>query len=329
MGAAEPLIAIENLRVEFAQDGQRAIALRGVDISFYKNEVHGLVGESGSGKTMTAMSIVGLLPRPALKLLSGSIRYEGRELLSCSEEELRSYRGSKIAMIFQEPAKYLNPAFTVGEQIRETIREHMGLDRAQANARARELLGLVGLGNDGRVLGAYPHELSSGMKQRAMIAIAISCNPDFLIADEPTTSLDVTLQAQILKLLRTLQDIKKMGVLFISHDLNVIKEIADRVSVIYAGKIVESASVARLFGNPMHPYTRLLLMSIPDAKRKGRRLAAIAGQVLDARADPQGCVFAPRCPMARDLCFKESPTFVAHEQDHMSACHFAEEAWKL
>lgn len=329
MSTAEPLIAIENLRVQFTQEGQKAFALRGIDISFYKDEIHGLVGESGSGKTVTAMSIMGLLPRPAAKLLSGSIRYEGKELLSLSEDELRRYRGNKIAMVFQEPAKYLNPAFTVGEQIREMVMLHMGLDRSQADARARELLGFVGLGEDGRVLGAYPHELSSGMKQRAMIAIAISCNPDFLIADEPTTSLDVTLQLQILKLLRRLKNMKRMGMLFISHDLSVIKEIADRVSVIYAGKIVESASKARLFEHPMHPYTRLLLMSIPDARRRGKRLAAIAGQVLEAREDPQGCVFAPRCPMAKELCSGESPKLIAHEQGHMSACHFAEEAWKL
>jgi oligopeptide/dipeptide ABC transporter ATP-binding protein len=328
MSTAEPLIAIQNLCVEFAQDGQRIIALRGVDISLYRNEVHGLVGESGSGKTMTAMSIVGLLPRQTLKLLSGSIRYEGKELLSLSEDELRSYRGSKIAMIFQEPSKYLNPAFTVGEQIREAVRVHLGLNRSEADARARELLGLVGLGDDGRVLGAYPHELSSGMRQRAMIAIALSCDPDFLIADEPTTSLDVTLQAQILKLLRKLKDMKKMGMLFISHDLSVIKEIADRVSVIYAGKILESASAPELFSRPLHPYTRLLLMSIPDVRRKGRRLAAIDGQVLDARTDPPGCVFAPRCPMAEDLCFSQRPHLTMHEQGHMSACHFAEEVWR-
>jgi len=329
MSSAEPIIAIENLRVEFTQEGQKAFALRGINISFYKDEIHGLVGESGSGKTVTAMSIMGLLPRPAAKVLSGSIRYEGEELLSLSENELRAYRGSNISMVFQEPSKYLNPAFTIGEQIREMLALHMGLDRSKADARARELLGLVGLGQDGRVLRAYPHELSSGMRQRAMIAIAISCNPDFLIADEPTTSLDVTLQSQILKLLKRLKDMKKMGMLFISHDLSVIKEIADRVSVIYAGKIVESGSMAKVFEHPMHPYTRLLLMSIPDARRRGKRLAAIAGQALEAKDDPQGCVFAPRCPIAKDLCSRESPKLVEHEQGHMSACHFAEEAWNL
>jgi oligopeptide/dipeptide ABC transporter ATP-binding protein len=329
MNTAEPLIAIENLRVEFTQEKRRAFALRGISISLYRNEVHGLVGESGSGKTVTSMAIIGLLPKPAAKILSGSIRYEGQELLFLPEDELRAYRGGKIAMVFQEPAKYLNPAFTVGEQIREMVTLHMGLERSQAEARAHELLGLVGLGKDDRVLKAYPHELSSGMKQRAMIAIAISCNPDFLIADEPTTSLDVTLQLQILKLLKRLKNMKSMGMLFISHDLSVIREIADRVSVIYAGKIVESTRMARLFEHPMHPYTRLLLMSIPDASRKGKRLATIAGQVLDAKDDPPGCVFAPRCPMAKEVCYRESPKLIAHEAGHASACHFAEEAWAL
>ncbi|MEN6492247.1 MAG: ABC transporter ATP-binding protein [Rectinema sp.] len=329
MNTTEPIITIENLRVEFTQERQKAFALRGIDIAFYKDEIHGLVGESGSGKTVTAMSIMGLLPKPAATILSGSIRYEGKELLSLSEDALRTYRGSKIAMVFQEPAKYLNPAFTVGEQIREMVMLHKGLNKHQAEMRARELLGLVGLGKDGRALGAYPHELSSGMKQRAMIAIAISCDPDFLIADEPTTSLDVTLQLQILKLLKILKKMKRMGMLFISHDLSVIREIADRVSVIYAGKIVESASVARLFEHQMHPYTRLLLLSIPDARHRGKKLATIAGQVLDATNDPQGCVFAPRCPLAKELCYRESPKLIAHEQGHTSACHFAEEAWDL
>lgn len=328
MDKSMPLIEINNLRVEFTQRQQAAFALRGIDISFYKDEIHGLVGESGSGKTVTSMSIMGLLPKPAAKV-QGSIRYEGKELLTLSDEELRAYRGGKIAMIFQEPAKYLNPAFTVGEQIREMLKFHKGLNDHQADMRAFELLGLVGLGVDKRVLRAYPHELSSGMKQRAMIAIAISCDPDFLIADEPTTSLDVTLQLQILELLKKLKTMKKMGMLFISHDLSVIREIADRVSVIYAGKIVESTSMARLFEHPTHPYTRLLLASIPDARHKGRKLATIEGQVLDATADPKGCVFAPRCPLAREICSRESPKLIPHEEGHQSACHFAEEAWKL
>lgn len=329
MKESEPLLKIENLNVRFSHRGKSVHALRGIDISFYKDEIHGLVGESGSGKTVTATTIMGLLPRSSAQIVSGSIFYKGKDLLSLSEDELRTYRGRAISMVFQEPAKYLNPAFKIGGQIEEMLMLHMGLGKTEARARSHELLKLVGLGHDGRVLNAYPHELSSGMKQRAMIAIAISCNPDFLIADEPTTALDVTLQKQILKLIRTLKNIEHMGVLFISHDLGVIREIADRISVIYAGKIVESADKESLFNTQMHPYTRLLMLSIPDVQHRGRKLATIPGQVIDATSTPEGCLFAPRCPLAQERCFSLAPELVEYTKGHLVACHFAGETWNL
>jgi len=329
MNEPEPLLKIENLAVRFSHRGKSVHALRGIDISFYKDEIHGLVGESGSGKTVTATSIMGLLPRSSAEIISGNIFYKGKNLLLMPEEELRTYRGRTISMVFQEPAKYLNPSFKIGGQIEEMVKLHMGLSKAAARARARELLKLVGLGRDERVLDSYPYELSSGMKQRAMIAIAISCNPDFLIADEPTTALDVTLQKQILELIRTLKNIEDMGVLFISHDLGIIREIADRVSVIYAGKIVESASKESLFDNPMHPYTRLLMLSIPDARHRGQKLAAIRGQVLDSTSMPKGCLFAPRCPLAEQQCFSLMPELEEHDRGHLAACHFVGKSWNL
>ena len=329
MDTTQTLLRIENLGVCFTHGAMEAHALRGIDLSFYKEEIHGLVGESGSGKTVTSTCVMGLLPSPPGKVVSGRILFEDKDLLALPESEMRTYRGRKIAMVFQEPAKYLNPAFKVGEQITEMLRLHLGMDKAQARERAKELLDLVGLGKDGRVLDSYPHELSGGMKQRAMIAIAISCNPAFLIADEPTTALDVTLQLQILRLIKRLKDILGMGILFISHDLGVVKEVADRVSVIYAGRIVESSTKGRLFDKPLHPYTKLLIMSIPDARKRGKRLATIAGRVPDADNAPTGCAFHPRCPLADERCARENPILAEIESGHAAACHHAGETWNI
>jgi oligopeptide/dipeptide ABC transporter ATP-binding protein len=230
-------------------------------------------------------------------------------------------------MVFQEPAKYLNPALRVGEQITEMLCLHLGMDRDQARQRAQELLELVGLPNTRRILSGYPHELSGGMKQRMMIAMAVSCDPSILIADEPTTALDVTLQLQILKLILQLRDRFAMGVLFISHDLAVVHEITDRVSVIYAGKIVESADRERLFNEPLHPYTQLLLLSIPDAAKRGQRLKAIPGRVPDAERIPAGCAFHPRCPLAEKICTQEVPATTEHGEGHTAACHMIGKKW--
>lgn len=330
MAGEQALLTIENLAVSFIHGSMEARALRGIDLNLRKGEIHGLVGESGSGKTVTSTCVMGLLQWPG-KIVSGRIAFDGKDLATLSEGEFRAIRGRKIAMVFQEPAKYLNPAYKVGEQITEMLRLHLGMDKAASRARAAELLELVGLGKDGRVLDAYPHELSGGMKQRAMIAMAISCGPEFLIADEPTTALDVTLQLQILKLIGRLRDSFGMGVLFISHDLGVVDEIADWVSVIYAGRIVESAPRAALFGEPAHPYTRLLLQSIPDARKRGTRLASIPGRVPDADNVPEGCAFHTRCPIAEDVCRAKNPVLAPRRDAaaHLVACHLTEKPWNI
>ena len=304
-----------------------AHALRGIDLTLSFGETHALVGESGSGKTVTSMAVMGLLPTPPGKINAGQILFQGQNLLLLSETEKRRMRGKKMGMIFQEPAKYLNPAFKIGEQITETLILHLQLDRKKATAQALNFLDLVGLEKNKRVLNAYPHELSGGMKQRAMIAMAICCNPALLIADEPTTALDVTLQLQILRLIHSLKAKFSMGILFISHDLGVVKEVSDMISVIYAGKIVESATKNQLFESPRHPYTRLLLLSIPDATKRGTRLKAIPGTVPDAEHIPSGCSFHPRCPLAEDRCRHDIPRSAGLGDGHMAACHFIDKKW--
>jgi oligopeptide transport system ATP-binding protein len=321
------LLEIQNLDVSFDLQRGAARALRGIDLSLRSAEIHGLVGESGSGKTVTSTCIMGLLPVPPAKINGGRILYKGTDLLELSETERRLTRGREIAMVFQEPSKYLNPSLKIGEQITEMLILHLSMERSKATQRAGELLELVGLPNSRRVLSGYPHELSGGMKQRMMIAMAICCDPSMLIADEPTTALDVTLQLQILNLILELRERFSMGVLFISHDLAVVHEISDRVSVIYAGKIVESAARNKLFGQPLHPYTQLLLLSIPDAEKRGQRLKTIPGRVPDAEHIPEGCAFHPRCPLAEELCAREIPPTVEHAEGHTAACHMIGKKW--
>ncbi|MCD6396742.1 MAG: ABC transporter ATP-binding protein, partial [Spirochaetaceae bacterium] len=300
-------LEIKDLNVSFIQGEKEANALRGVSLSLKRQEVHSLVGESGSGKTVTSTCVMGLLSTPPGQINSGEILMNGQNILILEEKEYRQLRGKKIAMVFQEPSRYLNPTLKVGDQITEVLILHLGMDKRQAVTRALEILDLVGLEGGKRILESYPHELSGGMKQRIMIAIAISCNPEFLIADEPTTALDVTLQLQILNLILSLKNTLDMGILFISHDLRVVYDISDWVSVIYAGRIVESASKIELFNNPKHPYTRLLLESIPDADKRGKRLQTIPGKVPDAENIPDGCSFHTRCPIAEDICKTRQP----------------------
>ena len=297
----DSLLAVRGLAVSFQRDrgGPVSRALRGVDLAVRAGQIHGLVGESGCGKTVTSTAIMGLLPVPPARIEAGSIVFEGRDLLGLSAEERRKVRGRRIAMVFQEPARYLNPSLRVGGQITEMLGLHLGMGRTEAAARAAELADLVGLGGARRVLRAYPHELSGGMKQRAMIAMAISCNPRLLIADEPTTALDVTLQMQILRLLARLRETFRMGILFISHDLRLVRTVADRVTVMYAGRAVETGPSRELYRGALHPYTRLLLASIPAAQKRGTRLRVIPGRVPDAQAIPAGCAFHPRCPHRR------------------------------
>jgi oligopeptide/dipeptide ABC transporter ATP-binding protein len=321
------LLTIKDLDVSFFQEQGVARALRGVDLSLSSGETHALVGESGSGKTVTSMCIMGLLPMPPGKVNAGEILFQGKNLISLAENEKRKVRGKEIGMIFQEPGKYLNPAYKIGQQITETLITHFRTDRKSATEQALEFLHLVGLGKSRRVLNSYPHELSGGMKQRAMIAMAICCHPALLIADEPTTALDATLQLQILRLIHQLKFKFTMGILFISHDLGVVNEIADKISVIYAGKIIESATKDQLFENPLHPYTQLLLLSIPDAAKRGARLRAIPGIVPDAEHIPAGCSFHPRCPLAEDMCKDDVPDLVQYGSGHLAACHFIGKKW--
>ena len=321
------LLDIRNLDISFKQKKRIAHALRGIDLSLKSGEIHALVGESGSGKTVTSMGVMGLLPTPPCRVNGGEIIFQGRNLLVLSKNERRRVRGKDIGMIFQEPGKYLNPAYKIGEQITETLILHFEMTRNAAVERALEFLNLVGLGKNKRVLNSYPHELSGGMKQRAMIAMSVACHPALLIADEPTTALDVTLQLQILKLIQNLKDQFSMGVLFISHDLGVVKEIADRTSVIYAGKIVESANRQQLFENPIHPYTTLLLSSIPEAAKRGSRLLTIPGVVPDAENIPKGCSFHPRCPLAEVGCRQEIPPTIDYGDGHKAACFLIGKKW--
>ena len=336
MGGA--LLDVRDLAVEFdGRGGTPAHALRGIDLSIATGEIRGLVGESGSGKTVTSTCIMGLLPMPPAHITAGEVLFKGRNLLVLSAEERRRVRGREIAMVFQEPSRYLNPAFRIGMQITEMLGLHLGMRKAEAFVRATELARLVGLGGKRKVLASYPHQLSGGMKQRAMIAMAICCNPSLLIADEPTTALDVTLQLQILRLILRLRESFGMGILFISHDLRLVRIVADSVSVIYAGRIIESAPREELFRSPLHPYTRLLLLSIPTARNRGARLRAIPGRVPDAQAVPAGCAFHPRCPLAEELCARVMPESREHGQGHAAgghatgghaiACHFVEKKW--
>lgn len=322
-------LEIKDLDVSFIQGEKEARALRGINLNLKRGEVHSLVGESGSGKTVCSTCIMGLLPTPPAFINKGEIVLGDRDLLTLEEKDLRQIRGKEIAMVFQEPTRYLNPTLKAGEQITEMLTLHLGMDKTAALKRALEILDMVGLEGGKRVLDSYPHELSGGMKQRIMIAMAISCNPAFLIADEPTTALDVTLQLQILNLILSLKKALNMGILFISHDLRVVHDISDWVSVIYAGRIVESASLKTLFSDPKHPYTRLLFESAPDAGKRGKRLKTIPGKVPDAENIPDGCAFHPRCPFADEICRTRQPETKEVSIGHTAACHYIGKQWKI
>jgi oligopeptide/dipeptide ABC transporter ATP-binding protein len=321
---AEPLLKVEGLRTYFKTDDGLARAVDGVSFHLRKGETLGLVGESGCGKSATALSILRLIPDPPGKIAGGAVLFRGRDLLGLSEEEMREVRGNDIAMIFQEPMTSLNPAFTCGDQIDEAVRLHQGLDRAAARERTVEMLRRVGIPDPARRADEYPHQLSGGMRQRVMIGMALSCNPDLLIADEPTTALDVTIQAQILELLERLQQELGMAVLMITHDLGVIAGVADRVAVMYAGKIVEVGQVEKTFSAPGHPYTRGLLASIPRLTGAQDRLRVIPGAVPDATRFPEGCRFHPRCPHADALCRERAPALLEVDEGHAVACWKAE-----
>jgi oligopeptide/dipeptide ABC transporter ATP-binding protein len=330
MSASGPLLDIQNLVTAFHTPEGRVPAVDGVSISLHRGQALGLVGESGCGKSVTAMSVLGLVASPG-RIEQGTIRLEidGKavDLVGLSERRLRQVRGARVGMIFQEPMTSLNPVFTIGNQIVEAVRLHRTVSRAAARTRALELLKLVRIADPERRLDDYPHQLSGGMRQRAMIAMALACEPDLLIADEPTTALDVTIQAQILELLADLRRRLGMAILLITHDLGVVAETCDEVAVMYAGKIVERAAAATLFATPLHPYTIGLLAARPEHRSgSGKPLAAIPGMVPPPTQFPTGCRFHPRCAFTRATrCSAELPDLRALGDDHFVRCHYAGE----
>jgi len=322
MQTTAPLLSVEDLRTHFFTVDGVTRAVDGVSFTVNPGETLGIVGESGCGKSVTALSILRLLPPRIGRIVGGRVVFEGTNLLDLDIEAMRAIRGNRIAMIFQEPMTSLNPVFTIGEQIAEAVRIHQGASPAAALARAEEMLTLVRIPDAKRRLGDYPHQFSGGMRQRVMIAMALSCNPKLLIADEPTTALDVTVQAQILKLMLELKERTGAAVMLITHALPVVAETCQRVIVMYAGRIVETASVLDLFDRPLHPYTRGLMASIPrlGLAARQRRLAEIPGIVPDLRKPLVGCAFAPRCPIADDRCRAEAPPLADHGAGHLAAC---------
>ena len=320
------LLAVENLHVHFRTADGVLRAVDGVSLQVDEGQTLAIVGESGSGKSVTANSILRLIPEPPGRI-AGSIRFQGTDLLKLPDRAMRDIRGNEISMIFQEPMTSLNPVLTVGRQIGETLRMHQGLDRQAAERRAIEMLTMVGIPEPARRVREYPHQLSGGMRQRVMIAMALACNPKLLIADEPTTALDVTIQAQILQLMLDLKRRVGAAIILITHDLGVVAEIAERVMVMYAGRKVEEAPVAELFRSPRHPYTQGLLGAVPrlgsSLTGTARRLAEIPGQVPSLKERIGGCVFAGRCPLATDLCHEVAPGLEEKGPRHIAACHYA------
>ncbi len=323
--ANDILLQVRGLRTVFHLDEGVARAVDGVSFDVRRGRTLGLVGESGCGKSVTSLSILRLVPSPPGEIVGGEIRCEGRNLLALTEREMRAIRGNRIAMIFQEPMTSLNPVFTAGFQIMEALVLHRKMTRRAARERAIEMLREVGIPSPDTRVDEYPHQMSGGMRQRVMIAMALACDPALLIADEPTTALDVTIQAQILRLLKRLQRERGMAVLLITHDLGVVAENADEVCVMYASKIVERAETRELFARPLHPYTVGLFRSIPWLGRENDRLDVIPGAVPNPLEFPAGCKFHPRCAMAEDRCAVEEPALRDVCPGHASACHFAEQ----
>ncbi|TMM23179.1 MAG: ABC transporter ATP-binding protein [Actinobacteria bacterium] len=323
---AEPLLEVRDLKVSFRTEDGIVRAVDGISFTVDEGEVVGIVGESGSGKSVTMMSVMRLITDPNV-IYQGEILYKGRNLMQVSRDAMREVRGEEIAMIFQDPMTSLNPVYTVGWQIEEQLNEHYDLKKGQARRRASELLAQVGIPRPEQRIDDYPHQFSGGMRQRVMIALALSCNPDLLIADEPTTALDVTIQAQILELIKDLRRDFGSAVVLITHDLGVVADIADRILVMYAGRIVEEGNKEQIFYDPQHPYTWGLLGSIARLDRpKARRLTAIAGQPPSLINRPKGCSFRPRCPQAFDRCRAEDPQLTVKVGDgHLDACHLSVE----
>ncbi len=319
------LMEVKDLKVRFNTQEGIVYAVNGISYTLNEGETLGVVGESGSGKSVQSLAIMGLIPTPPGQIESGSVMFRERDLLKLSREEMRMVRGAEIAMIFQDPMTSLNPVLTIGRQITEALRLHLGMNNEQARERAAELLAMVGIPMAAQRLDSYPHQFSGGMRQRAMIAMALSCNPQLLIADEPTTALDVTIQAQILELVKRLRDKIGMAIIWISHDLGVVAGLADTVQVMYAGFIVERGPVNEIFNDTRHPYTLGLKGAVPRIDQRGSRLTSIEGQPPDMRNKPVACPFAPRCPFVIDKCLQENPPLMPvpdGHPDHYSACWY-------
>lgn len=312
------LLNIKDLSIEYTTEDGTVKAVNGINIELKKGETLGLVGETGAGKTTTALGIMRLVPNPPGKIVSGKIEFEGKDLLNLKEEEMRMIRGNKISMIFQDPMTSLNPVMTVGEQIAEVIEIHQDLNRQDSLKKAGEMLELVGI--PGTRANDYPHQFSGGMKQRVVIAISLACNPQLLIADEPTTALDVTIQAQVLDLMNNLKEEFNTAMILITHDLGVVSEVCDKVAIMYAGEIIETASLKQLFENPKHPYTLGLFGSIPNLEEAANRLNPIKGLMPDPTDLPKGCTFHPRCPYATEACSKQVPKNTKVEDGHKVRC---------
>ena len=328
--AATPatLLSVRDLRTWFDEDGRVVRAVDGVSFDLRRGETLGIVGESGSGKSVTSLSIMGLIPTPPGRIAGGDIVFDGASLLTASAAEMRSIRGRRIAMIFQDPMTSLNPFMRISRQLAEVTQLHLGHSKREALAHAVHMLELVGIPDAGRRVHEYPHQFSGGMRQRVMIAMALSCRPALLIADEPTTALDVTIQAQILELIGRLREETGTSVMLITHDLGVVAGMADRVIVMYAGKVFESATAGELFARSANPYTRGLLLSVPNpAAAEGRALYQIPGLPPDVAHLPPGCPFAPRCERAQAICRETFPPFVEVAAAHHSLCHFAHDVY--
>lgn len=322
---APPLLEVEDLHVTFRVRGREVRAVNGLSYGLGEGETVAILGESGSGKSVAAQAVMGILDGPHARVARGSVRLRGEELIGMPERRRRRYRGDRISMIFQDALTALNPVFTVGDQIGEMYQVHRGMRRREARAKAVELMERVRIPSAAARLGDHPHQFSGGMRQRIMIAMALALEPDVLIADEPTTALDVTVQAQIMRLLAGLRDELRMGMVLITHDLGVVAGVADRIVVMYAGSVAEEAPARELYARPAHPYTRGLLASVPRLDRRGGPLTPIGGTPPNPAALPPGCPFHPRCPRAEPRCAVDRPPPVAVAPGHTAACHFAEE----
>lgn len=322
MTDGDRVLEVDGLKTRFNTQDGTVYAVNGVSFDLHEGEFLGVVGESGSGKSVSMMSLLRLIPMPPGQIIDGSVMFDGRNLLEIDPRDLRDVRGGEIGFIFQDPMTSLNPVLSVGKQIVESIQLHTELSKKEANERAKELLDLVGLPDAAQRLKSYPHELSGGMRQRVMIAMALACSPKVIIADEPTTALDVTIQAQIIEIVRDLRERLGTALVWITHDLGVIAGLADRVLVMYAGRIVEEALVNDLYAKPRHPYTKGLLESVPRPDQKGEALASIEGQPPSMYTEPTSCSFAPRCPYAFDRCHREVPELRVVGPGHRTACFY-------